>query len=102
MKNLLRLSATAPFPAYRTKDIETQTLHSAASIRRPTEANEEDSQSGVCVRSSPDFTIEGQHGLIKHAILNNKRQVLTTDTAGEVTLWDLIKVCCSNGEANKV
>jgi WD repeat-containing protein 48 len=92
MKNLLRLSATAAFPTYRPKDVETQTLHSSASIRRPTELFDEDLQTGVVVRSSPDFTIEGQHGLIKHTILNNKRQVLTTDTAGEVTLWDLIKV----------
>lgn len=91
-RNLLRISATAPFPIYRAKDVDTQTLHSSASIRRPTEVYDDDSAITTCVRTAPDHTIEGQHGLIKHTILNNKRHVLTTDTAGEVTLWDLISV----------
>ncbi|KAK9369730.1 hypothetical protein V1509DRAFT_618934 [Lipomyces kononenkoae] len=40
---------------------------------------------------NPDETIEGQTGLIKHILLNDRRRVLTVDTAGEVVLWDLIK-----------
>ena len=40
----------------------------------------------------PEETIEGQNGLIKHVMLNDRKRVLTLDTAGEVILWDLIKV----------
>lgn len=40
----------------------------------------------------PDETIEGQNGLIKHVMLNDRRRVLTLDTAGEVTMWDLLLV----------
>jgi WD repeat-containing protein 48 len=41
----------------------------------------------------PEETIEGQFGLVKHKLLNDRRRVLTLDTAGDVLLWDLIKVC---------
>ena len=40
----------------------------------------------------PVETIEGQNGLIKHELLNDRKRVLTLDTAGEVMLWDLLKV----------
>jgi WD repeat-containing protein 48 len=43
----------------------------------------------------PEETIEGQFGLVKHKLLNDRRRVLTLDTAGDVLLWDLIKVCMS-------
>jgi WD repeat-containing protein 48 len=39
----------------------------------------------------PVETIEGQNGLIKHEILNDRKRVLTLDTAGEVVLWDLLR-----------
>lgn len=44
----------------------------------------------------PAETIEGQFGLLKHKLLNDRRRVLTLDTAGEVVMWDLIKVCNSD------
>ncbi|KAK9454652.1 hypothetical protein V1511DRAFT_357712 [Dipodascopsis uninucleata] len=43
------------------------------------------------VRHNPEETIEGQTGLINHVLLNDRRRVLTVDTAGEVMLWDLVK-----------
>ncbi|KAK8133746.1 hypothetical protein PG984_005758 [Apiospora sp. TS-2023a] len=39
----------------------------------------------------PEETIEGQNGLVKHKLLNDRRRVLTLDTAGDVLLWDLIQ-----------
>ncbi len=45
------------------------------------------------VHNLPEETVEGQNGLIKHVLLNNRRRVLTLDTAGEVVMWDLLKVC---------
>ncbi|KAI9501869.1 WD40-repeat-containing domain protein, partial [Coemansia spiralis] len=44
----------------------------------------------VPVRSKPDETIQGQHGLHRHKILPNKRQVLAQDTQGRVSLWDIM------------
>jgi WD repeat-containing protein 48 len=44
------------------------------------------------IRHSPEETIEGHFGLLKHKLLNDRRRVLTLDTAGDVVLWDLIKV----------
>jgi len=47
----------------------------------------------VPVYALPEETIEGQHGLVKHKLLNDRRRVLTLDTASNVVLWDLLKVC---------
>jgi len=44
------------------------------------------------VHDRPVETVEGQNGLIKHRILSDRRRVLTVDTAGDLTMWDLIKV----------
>ena len=53
-----------------------------------------DSNLGVIVpiQAGPEETIEGQNGLIKHIMLNDRKRVLTMDTAGEVVMWDLLKV----------
>ncbi|KAM3452069.1 hypothetical protein MY3296_004806 [Beauveria thailandica] len=40
---------------------------------------------------APNETIEGQLGLLKHKLLNDRKRVLTLDTAGDVLLWDLIQ-----------
>ena len=90
-KALLRLAHTAPFPQITTKEPDAVTL---ASTRKPSEALAA-SDHGViaAVRQLPDHTIEGQNGLIKHHLLNDRRRVLTLDTAGEVMLWDLLQVC---------
>ncbi|KAF2856258.1 WD repeat protein-like protein [Plenodomus tracheiphilus IPT5] len=90
LKSLLRMSNTAPFPqALATKDPDTTTL---ASMRKPSEVLiQPDHNTVVPVRSLPDFSIEGQNGLIKHHLLNDRRRVLTLDTAGEVMLWDLLQ-----------
>ncbi|KAL5341574.1 Pkinase-domain-containing protein [Aspergillus crustosus] len=39
----------------------------------------------------PEETVEGQHGLIKHFLLNDRKRTLTQDSAGEVVLWDLLR-----------
>ena len=53
---------------------------------------EEELDVTIPIQSLPEETIEGQHGLIKHQMLNNRRRTLTQDSAGEVVLWDLFKV----------
>jgi WD repeat-containing protein 48 len=80
-KALLRMSNTAPFPQLSAKDPASSEVLAA-------------SDHGIFapVRSLPDHSIEGQNGLIKHHLLNDRRRVLTLDTAGEVMLWDLLQV----------
>ncbi|TYI70911.1 hypothetical protein E1A91_D08G256700v1 [Gossypium mustelinum] len=43
------------------------------------------------VYTEPIFTIPGTPAIVQHEILNNRRDVLTKDTAGSVKLWDIIK-----------
>jgi WD repeat-containing protein 48 len=40
---------------------------------------------------NPVETLEGHIGIIKHRLLTDKMRVLTLDTSGVVTLWDLLK-----------
>ncbi|KAL4304405.1 hypothetical protein GQ457_10G013750 [Hibiscus cannabinus] len=43
------------------------------------------------VYKEPIFTIPGTPAIVQHEILNNKRHVLTKDTAGSVKLWDITR-----------
>jgi WD repeat-containing protein 48 len=89
LKALLRMSNTAPFPQLLAKDAEAATI---ASTRKPSEILiVPDHGVIVPVRDLPAHSIEGQNGLIKHHLLNDRRRVLTLDTAGEVMLWDLLQ-----------
>ncbi|KAF2189599.1 WD repeat protein-like protein [Zopfia rhizophila CBS 207.26] len=91
-KALLRMSNTAPFPLFSAIDPDASTVYSVASTRKPSEVlSVADPEVIVPCRSLPDFSIEGQNGLIKHVLLNDRRRVLTLDTAGEVILWDLLQ-----------
>ncbi|KAI9099092.1 hypothetical protein K1719_024859 [Acacia pycnantha] len=45
----------------------------------------------VPVYKEPTLTIAGSPGIVQHEILNNKRHVLTKDTAGSVKLWEITR-----------
>ncbi|XP_044499928.1 WD repeat-containing protein 48-like [Mangifera indica] len=45
----------------------------------------------VPVYKEPNFTIPGTPGIVQHEILNNRRHVLTKDTAGSVKLWEITR-----------
>ncbi|OKL56220.1 hypothetical protein UA08_08474 [Talaromyces atroroseus] len=87
--SLLLLSNMSIIPGL---DPERATIYSSVSGRKPTEivTNEELGEL-TPVYSAPDETIEGQLGLIKHFMLNDRKRTLTQDTAGEVLMWDLLK-----------
>ncbi len=89
---VLRISNNAIFPGRATRDAEAA-INYPASIRNPSETVVEQ-QLGVVMafHDLPEETIEGQNGLIKHVMLNDRKRVLTLDTAGEVMMWDLLKV----------
>ena len=90
---VLRISNNATFPGQRPRDIEVSTIYSGANARKLSEAvTDQDLGITIPFHDLPEETIEGQNGLIKHVMLNDRRRVLTLDTAGEVTMWDLLKV----------
>ena len=86
---VLKLTNTAIHPgrkSYRNTNMSTSNLRKASeAIIEPHLAFT------VPIRGHPEETIEGQNGLVKHVMLNDKKRVLTLDTAGEVVLWDLLK-----------
>lgn len=43
---------------------------------------------------TPDYVIEGDNGLVRSIILNNRIHALTVDTTGEVAVWDIIRCIC--------
>ncbi|KAK3200524.1 hypothetical protein Dsin_023939 [Dipteronia sinensis] len=45
----------------------------------------------VPVYKESTFTIFGTPGIVQHEILNNRRHVLTKDTAGSVKLWEITR-----------
>lgn len=97
-ESILRISNTAVFPPLATisspstLDAGGKTLHEAVA-RRGSEAIVGMAESEVKpIHQAPEDTIEGQFGLLKHRMLNDRRRVLTLDTAGDVLLWDLLEV----------
>ncbi|KAM7511778.1 hypothetical protein LguiB_010653 [Lonicera macranthoides] len=45
----------------------------------------------VPVYREPSFSITGTPGIVQHEILNNRRHVLTKDTAGSLKLWEITR-----------
>lgn len=87
---VLRISNTANFPAAAATDPDAPTTLSA---RKGSDIIvDSDMRVIVPIHALPEETIEGQHGLVKHKLLNDRRRALTLDTAGDVLLWDLLRV----------
>ncbi|KAK5117225.1 hypothetical protein LTR62_005842 [Meristemomyces frigidus] len=87
LQHMLRLSNTTYFPTPVPAEEEHQPLLGE---------DKEDSTTveivpGQPLRAQPEYSVEGQNGLIKHVMLNDRKRVLTVDTAGEVVMWDLLK-----------
>lgn len=88
--SLLLLSNTAILPGSKTRDPDSATIHS--SRRTPEVLLGESFGIVEPIQNLPLETVEGQNGLIKQTMLNDRMRALTQDTAGEVVLWDLLKV----------
>ncbi|GJN83825.1 hypothetical protein PLIIFM63780_007376 [Purpureocillium lilacinum] len=89
-ESILRLSSTAVFPSRSTLDPESNTLNETLARRGSEVIVEQPDPEVKPIHQLPEETIEGQFGLLKHKMLNDRRRVLTLDTAGDVLLWDLI------------
>ena len=93
LSSLLRISNNVVYSAQRPRESEASTTYSVAITRKLSEAVfDHDLDVVTAVHDLPEETIEGQNGLIKHSMLNDRRRILTLDTAGEVLMWDLLKV----------
>ena len=88
LKHILRLSNTVYFPTPLPTEGDKR---SSVVDRGSTDGAGAEAVAMLPVRNLPDFSVEGQTGLIKHVMLNDRRRVLTTDTAGEVVMWDLLE-----------
>ncbi|KAI0802301.1 WD repeat-containing protein [Xylaria sp. FL0064] len=90
--SILKISNTASFPPDLSLDTSESNTAAPAMSRKGSEIVPD---SGLLVTEPihhlPEETIEGQNGLVKYKLLNDRRRVLTLDTAGDVLLWDLIR-----------
>ncbi|KAL3646265.1 hypothetical protein CASFOL_011445 [Castilleja foliolosa] len=50
-----------------------------------------ESSTPVPVHREPSFSIDGISAIVQHEILNNRRHVLSKDTAGTVKLWEITR-----------
>ncbi|KAG9232216.1 WD repeat protein-like protein [Amylocarpus encephaloides] len=92
-QSVLRISNTASFPSASARESDAATATSALSTNRKGSEILVDPDIGIIIpiHALPEETIEGQHGLVKHKLLNDRRTALTLDTAGDVLLWDLLE-----------
>lgn len=93
LSSILQISTNAIFPGEKQRDLDSLAVYPGVGSR-PLSESPSDIEPGVVLPyyDLPEETIEGQNGLIKHLMLNDRRRVLTLDTAGEVMLWDLLSV----------
>lgn len=101
-QSILRLSNTAVFPSRSIVEPESTTATDTPA-RKGSEVILVDHPDTEVkpIHQLPEETIEGQFGLLKHKLLNDRRRVLTLDTAGDVLLWDLIKVRFCDAAMNR-
>ncbi|KAM5382851.1 hypothetical protein ACJZ2D_002242 [Fusarium nematophilum] len=82
--SILRISAAAAFPSRSVPDPDSNTITETVT-RKGSEIVIDQSEPEVKpIHDSAEETIEGQFGLLKHRLLNDRRRVLTLDTAGDV------------------
>ncbi|KFY38955.1 hypothetical protein V494_04161 [Pseudogymnoascus sp. VKM F-4513 (FW-928)] len=90
LRSILRISNTASFPVAAAREADAMAA-SIASLKQGVEILDPDVVLIEPIHGLPAETIEGQHGLVKHKLMNDRRRVLTLDTAGDVLLWDLLQ-----------
>ena len=90
--SILRVSNTSPLPLRIGTDPDSHTAAETVTTKMSELVIEQPDLEVKPIHQLPAETIEGQFGLLKHKLLNDRRRVLTLDTAGEVLMWDLLKV----------
>ncbi|PWY84926.1 Pkinase-domain-containing protein [Aspergillus heteromorphus CBS 117.55] len=87
-ESILLLTSTSTFPNSRVPDEGAP--HPVTNGQGSGSDMEDGLELTLPAQSLPEATIEGQHGLIKYSMLNDRKRTLTQDSAGEVVLWDLL------------
>lgn len=100
--SILRVSNTSPLPPRTGVGSESSTGHETVTTKMSELVIEHPDFDVKPIHELPAETIEGQFGLLTHKLLNDRRRVLTLDTAGEVLMWDLVKVKALNLGINAV
>ncbi|EKM77209.1 hypothetical protein AGABI1DRAFT_77625, partial [Agaricus bisporus var. burnettii JB137-S8] len=93
----LHPSSSGPLHASRTEDTFTSLNQNTNNTNNPFRASFEDrelAEDAVPLVSEPDVVIEGDHGLVRSLMLNDRMHVLTVDTSGEVMVWDIVRGVC--------
>ncbi|KAI0820850.1 hypothetical protein BC628DRAFT_1422525 [Trametes gibbosa] len=72
---------------------EIQTLHAYARPRAAFDEREV-AADAVPLEQDPDEVINGDHGLVRCVMLNDRIHALTVDTAGEVAVWNIVRGAC--------
>ncbi|RCI12620.1 hypothetical protein L249_0317 [Ophiocordyceps polyrhachis-furcata BCC 54312] len=88
-QSILRMSSTAFLPSRNAVGPDPSMPKEATRVSEMAPQDQPEPEV-IPVYQLPEETIEGQFGLLKHKMLNDRRRVLTLDTAGDVLLWDLI------------
>ncbi|KAG6900019.1 hypothetical protein C0993_004202 [Termitomyces sp. T159_Od127] len=92
-QSLVRSSAfPTSKPPLQSSRIE-DALHPMSTARADYEERELASDA-VPLNAEPEDVLEGEHGLVRSMILNDRIHVLTIDTSGEVAVWDIIRGMC--------
>jgi len=71
----------------------TSALYPINSARNEYEDREVASEAEPLLKN-PDHVVQGDTGLVRSIILNNRMHALTVDTAGEVAVWDIVRAIC--------
>lgn len=90
-QSVLKISTMATLTSRSTFDASSGAVNEPGSRKGSVVAMESTETEVLPVHQMPDDTIEGQFGLLKHKLLNDRRRVLTLDTAGDVLMWDLLQ-----------
>ena len=96
--SLLVLANTSAFQGISRRITETHPRQSITSGLSVSELLlDEELELATPLQALPEESVEGQNGLIKHMMLNDRKRALTQDTAGEIILWDLLRVSSGRG-----
>ncbi|KAJ9092625.1 hypothetical protein QFC19_008663 [Naganishia cerealis] len=85
-------ASLSPFP--RNAGAQAATLRDPAEVARIQFDNRDVASEATPLRSLPDAVIRGRPGLIRAKVLNDRQHVLTLDTAGKVSIWNIVKGIC--------
>jgi WD repeat-containing protein 48 len=80
---------TSPLRSGRTED----TIHQVNTARTDYEEREI-AADAIPLCGVPDYIIDGDHGLVRSIMLNDRIHALTVDTSGEVAVWDIVRAVC--------